>query len=81
MESLQIEPSDQLYECLCLAMTAEEGTTNHFYRIFPLDYDQFCSGRAGNYLLLQEAVQQISRGTTGLSCWQVGVFYIIKKQI
>jgi hypothetical protein len=50
-----------------------------FYRIFPLDIGQLSSSNSStstfspqpDYIVLREAAQQISQGTTGLSCWQV----------
>jgi hypothetical protein len=61
-----MEPSNVLYECLCQTMAS--GSDEYFYRIFPLDFANLCSN---DYIVIQEEMQQISQGTTGLSCWQV----------
>lgn len=76
-----MEPSDVTYECLCQTMATTEQEDEYFYRIFPLPLDRhwFLQENSlaetwnsdADYILLREAQMQISRGTTGLSCWQV----------
>jgi hypothetical protein len=77
-DKLQMDPSDVVYTKLCESMARNEAEED-FYRIFPLDIGQLSSSNSStstfppqpDYIVLREAAQQISQGTTGLSCWQV----------
>jgi len=65
-----MDPSDILYQNICLSMECEQ---EYFFSIFPLNFKQFSSptNEQINYLVICQNIQNISKGTTGLSCWQV----------
>jgi hypothetical protein len=64
MESLGMQPSDAMYENLCGTMVSNDSEDGVFYRIFFDSENRLC-------FMLRENNEQISGGTTGLSCWQV----------
>uniref|UniRef100_A0A915N0E7 Complex 1 LYR protein domain-containing protein n=1 Tax=Meloidogyne javanica TaxID=6303 RepID=A0A915N0E7_MELJA len=68
-EQLQMDPSDILYQNICLSMECEQ---EYFFSIFPLNFKQFSSptNEQINYLVICQNIQNISKGTTGLCCWQ-----------
>lgn len=72
---LQLEKDDEslpdcLYERLCFLMSKSNSNTN-FCRIF-IQFPE------KDFILLHENIDQISNGTTGLSCWQVKILEITK---
>lgn len=77
MDEFGMEPSDVLYELIGASMTSpplRDEAGEYFYRIFA---DLFSSDfTRAPYLVLKETEQQIYRGTTGLSCWQVSIYLI-----
>ena len=60
-----VDPPDWMYDNLCKAMVSAEGEDQFFYKIFLDVKDKHC-------IIIRENSEQISRGTTGFSCWQVG---------
>ncbi|KAL7074498.1 hypothetical protein ACQ4LE_006894 [Meloidogyne hapla] len=68
-EQFQMDPSDIIYKNLCLSMENED---EYFFSIFPLNFKQFSSPSIEqiNYIVISQNVQNISKGTTGLCCWQ-----------
>lgn len=60
-----LEPSNIVYERLC--ETLIESGDSYFYRLF---YDFL----EHDFIVIRENNENISNGTTGLSCWQVGFF-------
>nr|CAD2182101.1 unnamed protein product [Meloidogyne enterolobii] len=64
-----MDPSDILYQNICLSMESEQ---EYFFSIFPLNFKQFSSpsNEQINYLVICQNIQNISKGTTGLCCWQ-----------